>query len=316
MRLIAVVVAAMLFACGGSPPPGKAADVAAPAPPPPPPPAPITTLQADACACKDEACTATLGEQLAAQRRQFDADVATAAACLPGWDDPAEVVLRRVVAFRDEICACGDDACIGGAQEDVIEWMTAHEEEFEDVTPTAEQRALADKLDAETRACKQRIQATPSTGAAAAGMPAPILGPIAQTRAAACACKETTCREKVGRELDAHRDHFDRTAGEVQACLAEARTSVFLAQVIERLAAVQDTICACADTACTSAAEAAFLEWVMSRQVDVTKVKPSPEHRAAADRIEAAIDACKAKLGAAAPTPAKPPTPPTPTPTR
>jgi hypothetical protein len=292
-----LAVAAFLFACGGaspstktSPPPEKEA-----APPP------IDALQAQACACTDAPCRTALAPRLAEHRQRFELVAAATTACLPGSNDDAEKVLRKLRSVHHEICACADTACVEASQARMMKWMLANAESFKDVEPTAEQEATADKLDAEMDACRERAASAPAGSRPPPPAPAPAMGTIEQTRAAACACTDGACRDRLADELDRQRQRFEETAAEIEGCLGPGGD--LGDEVLAVLGGARDRICACTDKACVDAVHTDLMTWLMENSERFKDVKPTRAQESAADAIDSEMDACKARIEEASPAP-------------
>lgn len=142
----------------------------------------MTSFTDETCACTDAECVRAVQARLAdwAQPRlariqalrPTDAENAAAEAlqvrmqrCLvertaPPMQLTGSMILTTLEAFKDEICACGDQACIAGVQQRMLSWAMANLDAMKGVDPTDEEDAAAERIDSELAACTTRFTRT------------------------------------------------------------------------------------------------------------------------------------------------------------
>jgi hypothetical protein len=117
-----------------------------------------------------------------------------AAACSKGGMDAA---LDKMDSFKDQVCACKDEACVDGVKKDMDKWMEANKD-LKKKEPSEAQKKRGDEIFKALDACKEKIE-----GAAGAAQVGESLTKMKGFADAMCACKDAACASKVGEEMSA-----------------------------------------------------------------------------------------------------------------
>lgn len=134
----------------------------------------------EACACTDASCVeavrARMGEwahpRLARiqllrptddENHRAEVLQARMQGCLERFTAPpmeltGTVILAQLETFKNEICACTDQACVAGVQQRMLAWAMANLDAMKDIDPTADEDAAAERIDAELATCIARFE--------------------------------------------------------------------------------------------------------------------------------------------------------------
>jgi hypothetical protein len=136
----------------------------------------------EACACADASCVGEVQMRMGAWAKPrlpriqllkpTEAENAAAEAlqvrmqsCLARHEAPpmlltGRVVLDQLAEWKTQICACTDQACVQGVQEQMMTWAAANLDAMKGLEPTADEDAEADRIDSELNACIARIESS------------------------------------------------------------------------------------------------------------------------------------------------------------
>jgi hypothetical protein len=133
----------------------------------------------EACACADAICVSAVQVRMndwaeprlprmktltptAEENERADALHSRMHGCMTRFDDSpmpltSSAILGQLESFKAEICACTEPSCVAGVQERMMAWALANLDAMKGVSPTPDEDAQADRIDAELAACMRRI---------------------------------------------------------------------------------------------------------------------------------------------------------------
>ncbi len=126
----------------------------------------------------------------------------------PNQDPASRAVVEKLEAYRDEVCACQDAACVGQVTEAREAWLTSSQP---GVTLSEDQQRARDVANAAFTECATKV-ATPDNPAAAQALTA-----LAGLRDEMCACQDKACADRVTEKFMAMGEqHKDTKASDAQ----------------------------------------------------------------------------------------------------
>jgi hypothetical protein len=133
----------------------------------------------EACACADATCLGAVQVRMnhwaeprlprmksltptAEENRRADSLHTRMQGCMTRFhEEPMPLtsgaILGQLETFKNEICACTEPTCVASVQERMMAWALANLEAMKGVSPTDDEDAQAERIDAELVACMQRI---------------------------------------------------------------------------------------------------------------------------------------------------------------
>ena len=172
------------------------------------------------------------------------------AACSKGGMDAA---LDKMASFKDQVCACKDEACVDGVKKDMDKWMEGNKD-LKKKEPSEAQKKRGDEIFKALDECKEKIEGT--AGAAKVGEAVTKMKGFAD---AMCACKDAACANKVNDEMAAYaKTMMDMKAKPTEAQMKEmTEISTRLGECMGKAMAPADGAGSAADSADGSAAGSA-----------------------------------------------------------
>lgn len=171
------------------------------------------------------------------------------------------------------------------------------------------------------------VTAEPAAPAAAGGFVEVAFVKMREHKAQICACQDKACVEEAQKALmdwamkhmedlkdveptDAQNAEADKIQAEIDVCEARfgsepsepvkpelpPQTTATVEEIIASMRSFKDQICKCKDTACVDKVQKEMIDWAMARVESMKDIKPTKAQEQEADKIEAEMEACQAKI--------------------
>ena len=138
-------------------------------------------------------------------------------------------ILRKARSFKDQVCACKDQACVDGVHAAML--VAFGDDQNFKAKPSRDQRRAWEAVRAEARTCERAIEDADGVAAAAV-----TITRLKASRDKLCACPDMACADVVADEVmravgelagtdlaDAQRTAYLAINDEVQACIAKLK---------------------------------------------------------------------------------------------
>ena len=103
--------------------------------------------------------------------------------------------------------------------------------------------------------------------------------------------------DKIQEEIDVCEARFGGGASEMPAeAEIPPQKAATVAEIIASMRSFKDQVCKCKDKACVDKVQKEMIDWAMERMDAMKDIKPTKAQEQEADKIEAEMDACQAKI--------------------
>jgi hypothetical protein len=238
--------------------------------------------------------------------------------------DPFEKGLVELEAFRTRMCACADVPCTDKVFEEFKAWRVNIRKLGK--RPSPDQEKKGNEIDKAMRACRSNVTAKPGSNAAIGSNTPPadvIEAAIVQLdgfKTRMCACKDKACADGVQADyaqwqrnlrakLVEKPNKLQQVRGEgLEKEMTECRTKAesgtagapggtsAIDTMLTQMQGFRDQICACTTKDCASRRQAEMKTWMEQAAKSIADAKPTKDQDAKADRLDAEMKACVAKL--------------------